>query len=113
MTITTDQGRVPQVTLGWRLKLALGDMQAGKMADELGYSRQQVSRWMNDDGIPRSSVLAQWALITGVSRAWLETGVTPVGDDPEGLPRLDSNQQPSGKRLSQVIDMFLVHDMAA
>lgn len=44
--------RVPQLTLGWRLKMALGDMKVQDMADALGVNRATVGRWMADKGAP-------------------------------------------------------------
>lgn len=86
--------------MGWRLKMALGDTPAQEMADVLGYSRQQLSRWMSDKGAtPRNGVLNQWALVTGVSAEWLKTGKTPTEPAPDGgqrpwAPR-GSNPQPT------------------
>lgn len=76
-------GRVPTLTLGWRLKMALGDTPAHDMADLLGVSRATVSRWMNDTGAPpKAAYLKQWALITGVDYGWLDTGTEPTYSGP-------------------------------
>lgn len=59
---------VPELTLGWRLKMALGNHSAGAMARELGVTRATVSRWMGDKGAPpKKAYVQQWALITGVA----------------------------------------------
>lgn len=72
---TTTQERIPELTLGWRLKMALGDMPAHEMAEQLDMSRAQLSRWMADKGAPpKRPYLAQWALLTGVDFQWLVTG---------------------------------------
>ena len=100
--MTTDiAGHIPQLTLGWRLKMSLADdkLAAGEMADYLGVSRQTLSRWMNDAGAPpKRAYLMQWAIRTGVPLTWLETGETPDdGGGPGGLsytPR-DSNPEPA------------------
>ncbi len=49
---TATQGQVPALTLGWRLKMSLGDMAVGDMAVALGVSRATMSRWMADRGSP-------------------------------------------------------------
>lgn len=77
--------RVPEVTLGWRLKMALGDeVSVQEMADYLGVSRASLSRWMADKGAaPKRAYLAQWALRTNVPMQWLEHGIEP-GDGDDG-----------------------------
>lgn len=82
MTTTT---AVPEVTLGWRMKMALGhaDMTVQEMADETGMSRQQLSRYLNGKGeSPRRAILVTWALRTGVPLEWLAEGI--VSDGPNG-----------------------------
>jgi transcriptional regulator with XRE-family HTH domain len=67
--------RIPDLTLGWRLKMALGDMASQDMAKVLEVSRTTVSRWMGDRGTPPHTLFVrQWALITGTDPAWLLTG---------------------------------------
>jgi transcriptional regulator with XRE-family HTH domain len=81
MTQHAHSSNVPQVTLGWRLKMALayGDVAAHDMADQLGVARATVSRWMADKGTPpRRAYLTQWALITGVDVNWLIGNGAPV-----------------------------------
>lgn len=82
MTTQRDE-RIPQLTLGWRLKMALGDeVSVQEMADYLGVSRQTAGRWMADKGAaPKRAFVVQWALRTGVSLKWLESGVGPFGPD--------------------------------
>jgi transcriptional regulator with XRE-family HTH domain len=102
---TSTAGNIPALTLGWRLQMALGsaDISVQQMADELGMSRTSLSRWLNDRGTPpRTVFVKQWALRTGVSYEWLSTGrpaTNPRQGGPdggiEGLPRVDSNHQPS------------------
>lgn len=77
--------RVPEVTLGWRMKLAIdGVMSRSEMADQLGVDPGTVSRWCADKGAPpKRAYLAQWAMATGVSLEWLLTGT--AGDHgPDG-----------------------------
>lgn len=78
--------RIPQLTLGWRLKMALGDeVSVQEMADYLDVSRQTVGRWMADKGAPpKRPFIVQWALRTGVSLRWLESGLGPFGPDGDG-----------------------------
>lgn len=71
---------IPQLTLGWRLRLALAhaEYSVEGMAAELGVSRSTVSRWFKDEGTPpRRIYLAAWADRTGVPLEWLETGAEP------------------------------------
>ncbi len=86
MTTQTHHGRIPQLTLGWRMKLSLGDVSAQEMGEYLGVSRQTLSRWMGDVGTPpKRAYLAQWALKTGVDAEWLMTGADPTSaPDPDG-----------------------------
>lgn len=88
---TMPSGRIPEFTLGWRLRLALHDagISVEKMAADLGYSRATLSRWLNDQDPPRAAVMAQWALLTGVSRDWLESGTTTP---PPPGPGLDTSK---------------------
>lgn len=67
---------IPQLTLGWRLRMALSDSTHSRasLATELGYSESQLTRWMGDHGAPRPAVLRQWAAACGVSASWLRTG---------------------------------------
>lgn len=65
---TMSNERVPALTLGWRLKMSLGEESTQGMADHLGVSRATVSRWMSDRGAPpKRAYLLQWALATGTS----------------------------------------------
>lgn len=78
MSIETRGERIPSLTLGWRMRMALGEMKAEEMAAQLGVSRQTLSRWMADKGKPpKRAYLAQWALITGVPLTWIESGIAP------------------------------------
>jgi len=78
---------IPALTLGWRLKMALGDMTAHQMADALEVHRATVGRWLSDKGAPpRTVFVKQWALITRTDSRWLLTGqkTAPHPDDPDG-----------------------------
>lgn len=65
-----------------------------ELADELGIARSSVANYEAGTTSPRRIVLKAYALRTRVPVEWLEHGVDPSGPD-GGLPRLDSNQQPS------------------
>lgn len=78
---------MPELTLGWRLKMALGDMKRDDMAALLGVNPATVSRWCADKGAaPKRAYIIQWAMATGVSAEWLEAGLTaqPVPPTPPG-----------------------------
>ena len=94
---------IPELTLGWRLQMALGQagMTVQDMADELGMSRTSLSRWLNDRGTPpRAAFVRLWAQRCAVPYEWLMNGKTPAHSVDGGhvLPHLDSNQEPSDLR---------------
>jgi len=81
-----------------------------KAREEAGYSKEdfavalEVSRntignYESGKVRPQPVVIKMWALVTGVPVEWLRTGDAPGGG---GLPRLDSNQQPSVSPSAQV-----------
>lgn len=82
--MTTERSeRIPQLTLGWRLKMALGDMKRDEIAETLGVNPATISRWMADKGAPpKRAYILQWAMVTGVPVAWLETGQIPSDGGP-------------------------------
>lgn len=93
--------RIPPLTLGWRLKMSLGEMPVHEMADQLGVSRATLSRWMGDKGAPpRRAYLAAWSLATGVPVEWLETG---VGADNGGGP--DPGAGESSSELARLTEV--------
>lgn len=92
---------IPQLTLGWRLQMALAHagVSVQEMAGGLGVSRSTVSRWIHDDGAPpRAAFVKQWALATGVPLVWLETGNAPARPEPDGgkWAHRGSNSEPAG-----------------
>jgi transcriptional regulator with XRE-family HTH domain len=94
---------------GDRMKkaLAYAGLSVEDMADYLGVNQATLYRWTTMRSPMKRQSLRLWALRTGVRLSWLETGQGPaVGPDPDNeLPRLDSNQQPSGYASAQVIDL--------
>ena len=95
MTQPAAEYEVPDWSLGWRLKRALawGEVSVQGMAEELGVSRQTISRWCHDLGRPKRIYLRAWAARCRVPYDWLIFG-------DEGLPRVDSNHQPAGWSIS-------------
>ena len=79
MTEMTDNGVVPVLTLGWRLKMALehADVSVADMASYLEVNRDTISRWTGGRSPVKRSTLMLWSMRTGVSLEWLETGETP------------------------------------
>lgn len=103
---------VPEFDIHDRLRKAreLSGLDRAALADEIGVSRNTIG---NYEGRATSHlkpiVLRQWALRTGVPYQWLLTGEGSRHDrGPDGLPRLDSNQQPSGYTGSQVSGLHSV-----
>lgn len=90
MSTQSNETRIPVLTLGWRLQMALGEGSAQAMADSLGVSRATISRWMHDKGAPpKRAYIMQWALITGVPVEWLTDGgssSSPTPPDGGGEP---------------------------
>lgn len=112
MTITTgddENGQIPMLTLGWRLRMALdfAGLSVQEMADVLELSRTTLSSWMNDRGaLPRKIFLKEWSLKTGVDYQWLVTG-TARSRRPDGpndgvsseCTARDSNPEPAASQL--------------
>jgi len=92
MSQATDMGEIPEWTLRWRLQRSLvhADVSIDEMADELDVSRQTVSRWLNDHGVPRNGFLKLWALRCGVPYEWLRTG--------QGVSKQDNRHPAQGLR---------------
>lgn len=81
--------RIPELTLGWRLKMSLGDITREEIAVMMDVAPSTISRWMADKGAPpKRPYLVQWALVTGVPLRWLETGEGAPSPDP-GRPTDD------------------------
>jgi transcriptional regulator with XRE-family HTH domain len=83
MTIQIDGGAVP-LTVGIRMELArraAGFTQA-QLADLIEVGLSTVKRYESGT-IPKRPILAAWAMATGASVKWLETGIAPT-DDGEG-----------------------------
>lgn len=110
MSTDTEALRAPAFDLADRMRKALrvAGISVQEMADYLDVGRNTVGRYINGHTDPSGAVVRLWALRTGVSYAWLRDGESPRQDGPDGgsvLPRLDSNQQPSGYGSAQVIEL--------
>lgn len=66
--------RVPELTLGWRLRMAAEPLTSHEMAERLGVNPATVSRWITGAVQPKRGMVRAWAAETGVDPAWLETG---------------------------------------
>lgn len=86
MTTQAVGGRVYEFGLGDRLRAARE--QAGytqrDFADAIGISKNTVSNYETEATRVKRPVLAQWALLTGFSIHWLETGELPDPGDGDG-----------------------------
>lgn len=106
--MTTDAGTwgVPEFNKADRLRKSreYAGLEQAELAERIGVSRNTVSNAERGVNSPRRIMVRQWALATGVPLLWIETGRTPSpdGDGVQGLPQLDSNQQPFGYRSAQV-----------
>lgn len=90
------------------LALEVAGVGVQEMADYLGVDRGTVGRWINGRGPATKQTLRLWALRTGVSLDWLETGLAPAGTPgPDGeCAARDSNPEPASKELALVIPLF-------
>lgn len=81
--------------------MRISDVSTQELADRMGVHRNSVRNYLTGRRHPSRPALIAWAFATGVPLTWLETGHIS-GDPSDPLPRLDSNQQPSGYVLSLV-----------
>lgn len=109
MTQMIVAGRMPEWHQGDYLRKAResAGMSQAELAEVTGMSRRTVVRYESGEGVLRRPQMIAWAMATGVSLEWLQTGKGPHLDGPGGgqrLPRLDSNQRPSDYMSAQVIE---------
>jgi len=98
MSMQYEPGIIPEWTRGDRMRKALEVAGVGvaEMAEYLGVARTSCSNWMAGRVAPSKQTMRLWSMRTGVPLVWLETGTAPTdGPEPDGLPGLDSNQEPS------------------
>lgn len=91
----------PRFVLDFSDRLALAQRRSGytvsEIAERIEVHRNTVGAWINGRQHPRPRDLKLYALVTGYPARWLETGEAPPdGGAPDGLPHLDSNQEPIG-----------------
>lgn len=93
-----DRAQVPEWTLADRMRKSLDAAGLGvqEIADELGVTRGAVGKWINGHVEPRHPTLMAWAMRTGVSLAWLETGEAPPGGTNGRAPATDPSARPLG-----------------
>lgn len=86
MTHSVASGFVPEWVVGDRVRKVreVKGLSQGELAEMIGMARTTVARIEQGVTVPRRSVLMAIAMATGVDRAWLETGETPAGNDPDG-----------------------------
>lgn len=79
-------GMVPELTLGWRLRMARETTGMGlrEFAAEIGVAPDTLTSAEKDRRKVRSITINAYALATGVDRQWLETGIAPDDTDPDG-----------------------------
>lgn len=82
MTEQVDFDKEPELTLGWRIQMALdkGGLKHSDVMSKFEVSRQTVSRWCRDVGVPpKKFILNELAVMCGVSARWLIDGPQPQG----------------------------------
>lgn len=77
---------MPEWTVGDRLRKARGvaGLTTSELADRIGVSKATVTNAESGRHRARRITLNAWAMATGVSVRWLETGQAPTGDEPGG-----------------------------
>lgn len=111
MSNQVQPGFIPRFTVADRLRKAreLTGLDRQTFAEEIFVSRDTVSHYESDSYTRKrqDSTLRLWSLRTGVPFEWLRDGAAPTTEGPgpglsqdrgRGLPRLDSDQQPSDYR---------------
>lgn len=87
--MTTAQGErvIPELTLGWRLRMARARTGLGtrEFAERIGVSHGTITNAEGDKRAVRAITIKMWAMASGVDEQWLETGNGPhKGDGPNG-----------------------------
>lgn len=88
MTTAYNGGRVPEITLQHRLRIAreAAGLEQNELADRIGCSRGTIGNAEHGRTGVKKILLNAWAMATGVPVTWLETGEAPDEgpDDPDG-----------------------------
>lgn len=77
MTEQVDYAKEPEVTLGWRIQIALdeGGLKHKDLMEHFEVSRDTVSRWCRNIGAPpKKFIQNEIAVMCGVSSRWLMDG---------------------------------------
>lgn len=92
MTTAPGGGLIPELTLGWRLRMARETTGMGlrDFATHIGVSPDTLTSAEKDRRKVRSITINAYALATGVDRDWLETGNGTPGPGPDGGARTDA-----------------------
>ena len=92
MTTTPNQGLIPEVTLGWRMRMARETTGMGlrEFAEHIGVSADTCTSAEHDRRKVRAITVNAYAMATGVDREWLRTGIASgdVPTPPEGGEQL-------------------------
>lgn len=85
---------IPQWTQGDRLRKArtLTGKTVREFAEHIGVSHGTITNAETDSRAVRSITLKAWALATGVSQEWLETGVNDSRPTPPDGPRGNNDE---------------------
>ena len=85
---------VPDLTLGWRLRMARETTGMGlrEFAERIGVAPDTLTSAEKDRRKVRTITINAYALATGVDRSWLETGITSSDSNhPDGEPSADTS----------------------
>lgn len=85
MTTVLGGGHIPELTLGWRLRMARETTGMGlrEFADHIGVAPDTLTSAEKDRRKVRPITINAYAMATGVDRDWLETGAgLPDGPGP-------------------------------
>lgn len=97
------EGIVPDFTLGDRLRKARthAGLTVSELSERAGISEKTVNNYEGERVAPRRPSLIAWALATGVSLAWIETGKVPHDPTPPRSPGLPDDDAPSLDELAR------------
>lgn len=100
MSTSPDVGFIPDLTLGWRLRMAREATGMGlrEFAAHIGVAPDTCTSAEKDKRKVRPITINAYALASGVDRQWLETGVARA-DGPDGGP---AGQESSHKVVTAV-----------
>lgn len=84
MAMNEEANNIPQFHMGDRLRkaLAVSGVSVEDIAAEIGVTPNTAGNYMALRTNPKRSVVAQWALKTGISFDWLWTGLGHSESDP-------------------------------